>query len=836
MVLSAQAITDRLRALGCLPIVVRQGGAFECIKDDEYILNPSRPEQFRQLAVQVCTTGSRLAGVIDCWTAGPLDSAGGVTDPDAAAVVTLLGPMRLAHALSNQPTVRPLPLLLVARGTAPVLGDDPIDPARALGVGSARVLPQEHPGLRVTHLDVDNDPSVPEMLVAEFAAGAPEPAVAMRGGRRFVEAFEPLIIKTTKVPENLPRQPIIMITGGLGHMGLGLAEGLFSNLRARLVLVGRSTLPEASQWAARSEDSATPPEQRATLRRLAAMRAQRDEVLVLKADFNNGDQVNTAVDAAIARFGQIDMVVHGAARIDAAAFASAADTGPEVVEAQFSPKLRGLFHLINALQGREPRRWVLHSSISSTLGGLGLAVYAGANAMLDALAVKGGADWMSVDWDAWDNAAEAQSASMPLAIKPPEGSEAFLRLLGAPTGSRVLVVVNLAERLKAWVRHGDAAPEKGPLVDRHPRPNLATHFLEPRTETERRLAEIWATQLGLDAIGIHDRFFDLGGHSLLAAQIASEICDSFQIEMPVLRLFQAPTVGELAVLVDKAREGGATDEPPAGLPVVEAIVPEAPDLQGEGPDVAAKARHREFYNDVTRRLGQSGVGDASFFLNYGYISLGNGVEAQNEVPENVFNPSSVRLAFELIGDTDLQGRRVLDVGCGRGGTVALLSEQFGAEASGVDLAPEAVAFCRKTHRRALRFEVGDAEHLPFDEASFDVVTNIESSHTYPNLRSFFAEVRRVLISGGRFLYTDLLPVQRWMEVRALLSVGFRITTERDITPNVLRSCDSVAATRAQAFGGKDAMIDNFLAVPGSAVYEQMRTGAWEYRLLRVQRS
>ena len=97
----------------------------------------------------------------------------------------------------------------------------------------------------------------------------------------------------------------------------------------------------------------------------------------------------------------------------------------------------------------------------------------------------------------------------------------------------------------------------------------------------------------------------------------------------------------------------------------------------------------------------------------------------------------MRLALELIGDTDLQDRAVLDVGCGRGGTVALMVERFGAKATRVDLAPEAIAFCRKTHANA-RFEVGDAEHLPFDDGTFDVVTNIESSHTYPNLRAFFA--------------------------------------------------------------------------------------------------
>ena len=96
------------------------------------------------------------------------------------------------------------------------------------------------------------------------------------------------------------------------------------------------------------------------------MRGERDEVLVLRADFNDGAQVRAAVDAAIQHFGRIDLAVHGAARIDAAAFASAAETGPSVVEAQFSPKLRGMYHLIDALRGREPRRWILQSSISSS--------------------------------------------------------------------------------------------------------------------------------------------------------------------------------------------------------------------------------------------------------------------------------------------------------------------------------------------------------------------------------------------------------------------------------------------------------------------------------------
>ncbi|HRQ36189.1 MAG TPA: SDR family NAD(P)-dependent oxidoreductase, partial [Chiayiivirga sp.] len=545
-----------------------------------YAINPARADDYLQLAGEVCAGEDKLAGVVYCWNATPPAD----TALDDAATTALLGPMRLAHALSRQQTVRPLPLLFVARGTASLDPEDALDPTRGLGAGVARVLPQEHPGLRVAHVDVDDDKATATMIVAELAAGLPDPAMAMRKGQRFVEAFAPMATKAPGAPMDLPESPVVLITGGLGHMGLHLAEVMFAGIGARLVLLGRTTLPIPTEWAAASEDPSVSEGQRAILKRLAAMRAKRDEVMVLHADLNKAPEVMTAVDLAVQRFGKIDMVVHGAARIDAAAFASAADTGVEVMEAQFSPKIRGLYNMIEAMKGREPARWVLHSSVSAVLGGLGLAAYSGVNALLDVLALQQGKRWLSIDWDAWDNAAEAQSVSMPLAINPPEGGDALLRLLASPVGSRVIVAVNLEERLQAWVQHKQAAPSHGAGTELHPRPDLATTYTEPRNEVERGLAEIWGSQLGIDAVGIHDRFFDLGGHSLLAAQVAAEICERFQIELPVLKLFQAPTIGELAVIVAKA-QAGEVDDKAAGLPFEQV---EATELKGDAPGVAAK--------------------------------------------------------------------------------------------------------------------------------------------------------------------------------------------------------------------------------------------------------
>jgi acyl carrier protein len=84
------------------------------------------------------------------------------------------------------------------------------------------------------------------------------------------------------------------------------------------------------------------------------------------------------------------------------------------------------------------------------------------------------------------------------------------------------------------------------------RPKLAESYAPPRDEVESALATIWVGLLGVEAVGVHDDFFDLGGHSLLATQLISRIRDQFSVELPLRLLFQFPTVAELAEAVSQA--------------------------------------------------------------------------------------------------------------------------------------------------------------------------------------------------------------------------------------------------------------------------------------------
>jgi len=105
-----------------------------------------------------------------------------------------------------------------------------------------------------------------------------------------------------------------------------------------------------------------------------------------------------------------------------------------------------------------------------------------------------------------------------------------------------------------------------PAPDRT-RPELDKSFVAPRTPTEELLAQIWAQLLEIERVGVHDNFFDLGGHSLLATQAVSRMREAFQVEIPLRRLFEVPTVAGLAESIEAARQAGQDLLGPPILPV-----------------------------------------------------------------------------------------------------------------------------------------------------------------------------------------------------------------------------------------------------------------------------
>jgi acyl carrier protein len=80
---------------------------------------------------------------------------------------------------------------------------------------------------------------------------------------------------------------------------------------------------------------------------------------------------------------------------------------------------------------------------------------------------------------------------------------------------------------------------------------LLRAYVAPRTPTERRLAEIWRNALSMDEVGVTDNFEELGGDSLLAVSVFAEIEEALSIAVPIGSLSRAPTIAQLARVIDE---------------------------------------------------------------------------------------------------------------------------------------------------------------------------------------------------------------------------------------------------------------------------------------------
>ncbi|AXE88333.1 Gramicidin S synthase 2 [Streptomyces sp. Go-475] len=107
------------------------------------------------------------------------------------------------------------------------------------------------------------------------------------------------------------------------------------------------------------------------------------------------------------------------------------------------------------------------------------------------------------------------------------------------------------------------------VLDADEVPHRSATRVAPRDVVEEAVAQVWCAVLGVDRVGVRDRFFDLGGKSLLALQVVARLRKLFGVELPLRALFDAPTVEELAAWVRAERAGGQDSREEAALRPVE---------------------------------------------------------------------------------------------------------------------------------------------------------------------------------------------------------------------------------------------------------------------------
>jgi acyl transferase domain-containing protein/acyl carrier protein len=550
-----QEVARLLQGHGAACTTVELGSAY-AQHDDHTFTVRNGVEDLRQVLDAIPAVGH----VVHLWSHNIEPHDLRATALEVATHVSCGGALHVLQALMASSVDRlPPALWLITRG-AQVVTDECPDIAQAALWGMARVIDLEHPEL--VCIRVDSDPHAApdvvaqqlcdELLALPSERTSYENQIAFRHGNRYVAR-----LARTKMPYRgeieLRADATYLLTGGLGGLGLRLAEWMVERGARHLVLVGRSPAkPEA-------------------LRVIDALGEQGADVRVVQADVTVADQVRRVIQGIDAST-PLRGLMHAAGVLDDGVLMQ---QSWERFAPVLAPKLQGAWHLHEYTSDLPLDFFVVFSSDAALLGSGGQANHAAANACLDAFAHyrrASGYPALSISWGGWS---EIGTAALPQIVEriKVQGMD----LLSPADGLQVLETALQSEVAYlnvtpiAWERFRTYMPSRMPFwADlQRPEPGVTPTMSMPAafdTAEERRqflqtlVCEQVAQLLGLTpaevGADLGREFFALGLDSLTSLELRNSLQTRLGCQLPATFIFQYPT---LEALMDHLEDATVDD-------------------------------------------------------------------------------------------------------------------------------------------------------------------------------------------------------------------------------------------------------------------------------------
>ena len=465
-----QSLTAALSEAGHQVTVVGVGEQFIQIDAQTYSLNPATSSDYETLVNSLAEEGQLPDQIVHLWTLNTrAESETQRQFYDKNQQLGFYSLLYLSQALSSADLPDSVTLNIVTNGLQAVNGEVPCYPEKGTLNGPHAVIPKEFPNLRSRLIDVTpvtDFGALVGQLQAEISSPVTEKtAIAYRGATRWIQTYEstPMVEK----PAATPLRPggTYLITGGLGGIGLAVAEYLAREAEANLVLISRSGLPERTAWETWLQAHPDNDKTSHRIRQVQALEELGAEVLVTQANVADKAELTATIKQAKTRFGSINGVLHAAGTIDDNLIPLKT---AESIEPVLAPKIHGTLLLAELIQDEPLDFLLLFSSTSAIIGPAGQIDYVAANAFMDAFAHhrQGQASYptIAINWGAWQEVGMTVNLAQELGlitVDPIEKPVAY-PLLDAKTETEETDTYTAQYTLSTWlldehrIQDGDA--------------------------------------------------------------------------------------------------------------------------------------------------------------------------------------------------------------------------------------------------------------------------------------------------------------------------------------------------------------------------------------------
>ena len=588
---------------------VEVGSSFAKINATCYQIDPKNPNHYRQLLECLLEEEIRVNQILHLWTydtyEGENSSLEALENAQNLGIYSLLF---LIQALEKvEVAEQSVHLLVISSYTNLTSPDEDIAYEKSPISGLIKTIPQEMPWLYSTHVDLPINPVEVNAgyVLQEMCVPSVDREVAYRNGQRLVPCLEKVDLSREK-KHDLPfkRGGMYLLTGGLGEIGLAITKYLLQHYEVRLLLVGRTPLPERNTWESNLEQSDVISKKIQACLKLEQLGG---EVIYESVDICDFAHLQQVVEQAKSGWhSDLDGIIHLAGNYQERLLV---EETRESLAAMLRPKVLGAWLLHQLLKDRPDGVFINFSSVNGFFGGFKVGAFAAANCFLESFSHyqrhKGSLQSYCFAWSLWDEVGISTGYQMKdlsrargyYTIQGRQGLSSFLiglhhgqpQLLIGLDGSNPRIRCYLktesyqTQKLCAYLTD-QAAPisiaklqtlvvkdrfgtpstckflqvKEMPLTEtgevdlpqllaiEHQTHRKNSELVAPRTEIEGQIASIWQEVLDIPQVFIYDNFFELGGHSLLATQVISRLRKVFKVELPLYSLLETPTVADLA--------------------------------------------------------------------------------------------------------------------------------------------------------------------------------------------------------------------------------------------------------------------------------------------------